>query len=65
MKKFDFSKLQGNKKTLHRGTYAAVLTVVVLAMVILINLVIQALPSKWTEYDISTSSLFTLSDTSS
>jgi hypothetical protein len=26
--------------------------------------VVQALPSKWTEFDISTSSLFTLSDTS-
>ena len=64
MKKIDFSKLQGNKKTLHRGTYATVLTVVVLAVVILVNLVIKALPSKWTEYDISTSSLFTLSDTS-
>ena len=38
--------------------------VVVLAFVILVNLVVQALPSKWTEFDISTSSLFTLSDTS-
>ena len=37
---------------------------VVLAFVILVNLVVQALPSKWTEFDISTSSLFTLSDTS-
>mgnify|MGYP000504541557 CR=1 FL=1 len=40
------------------------LAVVVLAFVILVNLVVQALPSKWTEFDISTSSLFTLSDTS-
>ena len=32
-------------------------------MVILVNLVIRALPTKYTEYDISTTSLFTLSET--
>ena len=64
MKKFDFKNLQGSKRTLRSGSYATVLAVVVLAFVILVNLVVQALPSKWTEFDISTSSLFTLSDTS-
>ena len=60
MKKFDLKNLQGSKRTLRSGSYAAVLVVAVLAVVILINLVVQALPSKWTEFDISTSSLFTL-----
>ena len=64
MKKFDLKSMQGSKRTLRSGSYAAVLAVAVLAVVILINLVVQALPSKWTEFDISTSSLFTLSDTS-
>ena len=64
MKKFDLKSMQGSKRTLRSGSYAAVLAMVVLAVVILINLVVQALPSKWTEFDISTSSLFTLSDTS-
>lgn len=64
MKKFDVKNLQGSKRTLRSGSYATVLAVVVLAVVILVNLVVQALPSKWTEFDISTSSLFTLSDTS-
>ena len=64
MKKFDLKSMQGSKRTLRSGSYAAVLVVAVLAVVILINLVVQALPSKWTEFDISTSSLFTLSDTS-
>ena len=64
MKKFDLKNLQGSKRTLRSGSYATVLAVVVLAFVILVNLVVQALPSKWTEFDISTSSLFTLSDTS-
>lgn len=47
----------------HSGMYASVLAVVVLAVIILVNLVIRALPTKYTEYDISTTSLFTLSDT--
>ena len=64
MKKFDLKNLQGSKRTLRSGSYATVLAVVVLAFVILVNLVVQALPNKWTEFDISTSSLFTLSDTS-
>ena len=64
MKKFDVKSMQGSKRTLRSGGYAAVLAMAVLAVVILINLVVQALPSKWTEFDISTSSLFTLSDTS-
>ena len=64
MKKFDLKNLQGSKRTLRSGSYATVLAVVVLAFVILVNLVVHALPSKWTEFDISTSSLFTLSDTS-
>ena len=64
MKKIDLKKMQGSKRTLRSGSYAAVLAMAVLAVVILINLVVQALPSKWTEFDISTSSLFTLSDTS-
>ena len=64
MKKFDLKNLQGSKRTLRSGSYATVLAMVVLAFVILVNLVVQALPSKWTEFDISTSSLFTLSDTS-
>ena len=52
-----------SKKTLHNGLYAAALAVVVLAAVILVNLVVRALPSQYTEYDISTSGMFTLSDT--
>ena len=54
----------GSKRAFRNGAYASVLTVVVLAAVILFNLVIRALPTKYTELDISTSALFTLSDTS-
>ena len=62
--KENWQKLHGNKKTFRNGVYASVLAVVVLVAVILLNLVVRALPSKYTEYDISTSDLFTLSETS-
>lgn len=39
------------------------LAAVALVVVILLNLVIRALPTKYTQYDISTTSLFTLSET--
>ena len=64
MKKLNVKLPQGgSKRALHSGMYASVLAVVVLAVIILVNLVIRALPTKYTEYDISTTSLFTLSDT--
>ena len=53
----------GSKRTLHSGLYASVLAAVVLAVVVLLNLVVRALPTKYTQYDISTTALFTLSDT--
>lgn len=53
----------GCKRALHSGLYASALAVVVLVVVILLNLVMRALPTKYTEYDISTTSLFTLSET--
>lgn len=62
--KIDLKKLHGSKRTLHNGVYATVLAAAVLVAVILLNLVVRALPTKYTEFDISTSALFTLSDTS-
>ena len=62
--KIHWKNLHGSKKTFRNGLYASVLAVVLLAALILLNLVVRALPSKYTQYDISTSSLFTLSETS-
>lgn len=50
-------------RNLKNGAYASALAVVMLAAVILVNLVAGAVPTKYTQYDISTSGLFTLSDT--
>lgn len=51
------------RRMLHSGAYASALAVVVLVLVILLNLVIRAVPTKYTEFDISTGQMFTLSET--
>ena len=51
------------RRSLRSGAYASVLAVVVLVLVILLNLVVGALPTKFTQFDISTGKMFTLSDT--
>ena len=50
-------------RSLRSGAYASVLVVIVLVLVILVNLVVGAIPSKYTQFDISTGGMFTLSDT--
>ena len=65
MKKLNFRLPQGgSKRALRSGAYAGALAAAVLAVVILVNLIVRALPSKYTQFDISTTSLFTLSETS-
>lgn len=53
-----------SKKIWQNGLYSALLCVAVLAVVVLVNLVVRALPTKYTQYDVSTGAMFTLSDTS-
>ena len=51
------------RRALGAGAYASVLGAIVLVVVILVNLVVQAIPTKYTEFDISNTGLFTLSET--
>lgn len=53
----------GSRRVFQSGAYASALAVVVLVAVILLNLVIGAIPTKYTEFDISSGQMFTLSDT--
>ena len=46
--KIHWKNLHGSKKTFRNGLYASVLAVVLLAALILLNLVVRALPSKYT-----------------
>ena len=51
------------RRSLYAGAYAGVLAAAVLVVTVLLNLAVQAVPSKYTEFDISTSGLYTLSET--
>lgn len=51
-----------NKKRLRNGSYSMVVTAFVLAIVVLLNLVINNLPSTYTKLDLSDTKLFTISE---
>ena len=53
----------GSTRALRHGLASVLLSVLVLAAVILANLVLRALPTQYTEFDISTSALSTLTAT--
>ena len=51
-------------KAFRNGAYASLLTALAVAAVILVNLVVGALPAKYTQFDLSETGLYTLTDTS-
>lgn len=54
-------KNKTGKKTLRLGTYSLVLCLVALAVVVALNLIVGALPSTMTKFDVSGSNLYELS----
>ncbi|MDD3279761.1 MAG: GldG family protein [Lachnospiraceae bacterium] len=67
-KKFSKEHMKGlfteeeNKKHLKQGSYSSILTVIVIAVVIAVNLVVGQIPSSATQIDLSSEKLYTLSD---
>lgn len=53
---------QYRRRVLHSGLYAGALTAAVLAVLVLLNLVAAALPAQFTEFDLTNSGMFTLSE---
>lgn len=51
-----------NKKAFRKGTYSAALSVIVIAVVVVLNLVVGQIPSKYTQFDISTGKLYTIGE---
>ena len=49
-----------NKKLLKHGTYSMAVTAVVIAIVVVLNLVVQEIPSKYREIDLSSQKLYTI-----
>ncbi len=62
MKKIAKKSKNVNKKAFKAGGYSLVICAVSLVVVILLNLIISALPSKYTEIDISSNDLYSISD---
>lgn len=63
MKKFKFSLAQ-NGKVFRSGVLSTAILVAVIAVAILLNLLVQAIPAKYTEFDLSEGGLYTLTDSS-
>lgn len=58
-----FEKMKGNNENqtaMKGGTYSITLTVIVVAILIVINIFAQALPSNMTQYDISSTKLYSI-----
>lgn len=51
-----------NKKFLKHGTYSMAVTAVVIAIVVVLNLVVQEIPSKYREIDLSSQKLYTIGE---
>ena len=49
-----------NKTALKGGTYSIVLTTIVLAILVVVNIFAQALPSSVIQYDISSTKLYSI-----
>lgn len=55
-------RLIRNKKAFKKGSYSAALSVIVVAVIVVLNLVVGQIPSKYTQFDISTGKLYTIGD---
>lgn len=65
MKLSEFLKGKEEKKEWNRiasrgGSYSLTLTALVLAILVVINVLVSALPSSWTNYDISSAKLYSI-----
>ena len=64
MKFFQKDKAASNGRVFRSGLYSAAITAAVLVLAILVNLLVRALPTKYTAFDLSEAGLYTLSDSS-
>ena len=65
MKKFE-KKSAGplERLRMRSGIYASAVTVLVVVLAVLLNLIVRAVPTKYTEFDLSEAGLYTLSGSS-
>lgn len=53
-----------DRRVFRSGVYSAAITATAIVLAVLINLVVRAVPSKYTEFDLSEAGLYSLSDSS-
>lgn len=51
-----------NKKSLKNGSYSMIYTVILIAVVVVINLIVGEIPEEYTQIDVSSQKLYTISD---
>ena len=61
-KMVNIHKNKGNRKMLKHGSYSIAMTALVIAIVVILNLVIQEIPSKYREFDLSSQKLYTIGE---
>ena len=59
-KKKNFTKIDG--KLLMNGSYSMISTIVFVVIIIVINLIVNELPSKYTQIDVSDQKLYSIGD---
>lgn len=64
MKKFRLSS-SANGKVFRSGLYSTAILAAAIVLAVLVNLLVGALPKKYTEFDLSAAKMYTLSDSSS
>ena len=63
MKKFKFSS-SANGKVFRNGLYSTAILAAAIVLAVLINLLVGAIPKKYTEFDLSAAKMYTLGDSS-
>ena len=51
-----------NGKYLKNGSYSVVISAIFIVIVIVINMIVGSLPSKYTEFDVSSQKLYSIGD---
>ena len=51
-----------NKKSLKNGSYSMAVTAIVIAVLVVVNLIVGQIPEKYTQVDVSTQKLYTISN---
>ena len=50
------------KKHLKQGSYSSIMTVIVLAVIVVINLIVAQIPTSKTQIDLSTQKMYSITD---